>query len=114
MYCFPLDVGDKFPLMLIARSSQLSVFRERWRKCGTCLCPCQHICSVVMAAHFDVPENALPDVVDTEEVERALAVSTALQWVNESFTEELWGLVPSNQAEVDHRLRYSPPHSCRV
>lgn len=39
--------------------------------------------------------------------ERNQAVSTAVQWINQSITEELWGLVPSNQAEVDHRLRYS-------
>ncbi|XP_055486016.1 enolase 4 isoform X3 [Psammomys obesus] len=65
----------------------------------------KYICSVVTPVHFEVLENALPDVVDAEEMERALAVSTALQWVNESFTEELWGLVPSNQEEVDHRLR---------
>ncbi|XP_050005093.1 enolase 4 isoform X2 [Alexandromys fortis] len=65
----------------------------------------KYICSVVIPAHFEVPENAPPEVADTEETERHLAVSTALQWVNECMTEELWGLVPSNQAEVDHRLR---------
>ncbi|XP_040598079.1 enolase 4 isoform X1 [Mesocricetus auratus] len=65
----------------------------------------KYICSVVIPAHFEVTENALPEVVDAEEAERQLAVSTALQWVNESLTEELWGLVPSNQAEVDQRLR---------
>ncbi|KAM7330398.1 hypothetical protein ACRRTK_012011 [Alexandromys fortis] len=77
----------------------------RRRKCGTRLCRCQYICSVVIPAHFEVPENAPPEVADAEETERHLAVSTALQWVNECMTEELWGLVPSNQAEVDHRLR---------
>ncbi|KAH0516143.1 Enolase-like protein ENO4 [Microtus ochrogaster] len=65
----------------------------------------KYICSVVIPAHFEVPENAPPEVADAEETERHLAVSTALQWVNECMTEELCGLVPSNQAEVDHRLR---------
>ncbi|KAL1787940.1 enolase 4 [Sigmodon hispidus] len=65
----------------------------------------KYICSVVIPAHFEVSENASPEVVDAEESERHLAVNTALQWVNESITEELWGLIPSNQAEVDHRLR---------
>ncbi|XP_041517135.1 enolase 4 isoform X2 [Microtus oregoni] len=65
----------------------------------------KYICSVVIPAHFEVAENAPPEVADAEETERHLAVSTALQWVNECMTEELWGLVPSNQAEVDHRLR---------
>lgn len=68
-------------------------------------CHCQYICSVVIPAHFEVSENALPEVVDAEEAERHQAVNAALQWVNESITEELWGLNPSNQAEVDHRLR---------
>ncbi|XP_051002816.1 enolase 4 [Acomys russatus] len=65
----------------------------------------KYICSAVMPAHFEVLENALPEVVDAEEVERNLAVSTAVQWVNGSIAEELWGVVPSNQAEVDQRLR---------
>ncbi|CAO2585963.1 Enolase 4 [Lemmus lemmus] len=65
----------------------------------------KYICSVVIPAHFEVTENPSPEVADAEETERHLAVSVALQWVNESMTEELWGLVPSDQAEVDHRLR---------
>ncbi|EGV96710.1 Enolase-like protein C10orf134-like [Cricetulus griseus] len=65
----------------------------------------QYICSVVIPAHFEVPENALPEVVDAEEAKRQLAVTTAVQWVNESMTEQLWGLIPFNQAEVDSRLR---------
>ncbi|KAL6087383.1 hypothetical protein STEG23_027599, partial [Scotinomys teguina] len=65
----------------------------------------KYICSVAIPAHFEVSENALPEVVDAEEAERHQAVNTALQWVNEFITEELWGLIPSNQAEVDHRLR---------
>lgn len=62
---------------------------------------------MAIPTHFEVVENNLPEVLDAEEAERAQAVSTAVQWINQSITEELWGLVPSNQAEVDHRLRYS-------
>ncbi|XP_021075820.1 enolase 4 isoform X2 [Mus pahari] len=65
----------------------------------------KYICSVAIPTHFEVVENALPEALDAEEAERAQAVSTAVQWINQSITEELWGLVPSNQAEVDHRLR---------
>uniref|UniRef100_A0A8C6RFS4 Enolase 4 n=1 Tax=Nannospalax galili TaxID=1026970 RepID=A0A8C6RFS4_NANGA len=63
------------------------------------------MCSVVMPAHFEVLENALPELVDAEEAERDLAVSRAMEWANEAMTEELWGLLPANQAEVDRRLR---------
>ncbi|VTJ78541.1 Hypothetical predicted protein [Marmota monax] len=59
----------------------------------------------MIPTHFEVHENALPEVVEAEEVERGLAVSTAIQWVNETITKELQGLVPSNQAQVDHMLR---------
>ncbi|XP_048647238.1 enolase 4 isoform X3 [Marmota marmota marmota] len=65
----------------------------------------KNICSVMIPTHFEVHENALPEVVEAEEVERGLAVSTAIQWVNETITEELQGLVPFNQAQVDHMLR---------
>uniref|UniRef100_A0A8D2AQE4 Enolase 4 n=1 Tax=Sciurus vulgaris TaxID=55149 RepID=A0A8D2AQE4_SCIVU len=65
----------------------------------------KHICSVVIPTHFEVHENASPEVVEAEEVERGLAVGTAIQWVNETITEELQGVVPSNQAQVDHMLR---------
>ncbi|MBZ3890670.1 Enolase-like protein ENO4 [Sciurus carolinensis] len=64
-----------------------------------------HICSVVIPTHFEVHENASPEVVEAEEVERGLAVGTAIQWVNETITEELQGVAPSNQAQVDHMLR---------
>ncbi|XP_054437207.1 enolase 4 [Pteronotus mesoamericanus] len=58
-----------------------------------------------MATHFEVREHALPELVDTEEAERLDAVSTAVQWVNETLTQELQGLAPSSQAEVDQVLR---------
>ncbi|XP_059757080.1 enolase 4 isoform X5 [Balaenoptera ricei] len=65
----------------------------------------KNICSVVISTHFEVHENALPELVEAEELERSDAVSTAVQWVNETITEELQGLAPSNQAEVDQVLR---------
>jgi hypothetical protein len=61
----------------------------------------------MIPTHFEVQENAVPELVEAEEAERRLAVTTAVQWVNESITEELQGLVPSNQAKVDAMLRYS-------
>ncbi|KAI4530469.1 hypothetical protein MG293_019358 [Ovis ammon polii] len=64
-----------------------------------------NICSVVIATHFEAHENTSPELVEAEELERVDAVSTAVQWVNETLTEELRGLVPSNQAEVDQVLR---------
>ncbi|XP_055416155.1 enolase 4 isoform X2 [Bubalus kerabau] len=65
----------------------------------------KNICSVVIATHFEAHENASPELVEAEEVERLDAVSTAVRWVNETLTEELQGLVPSSQAEVDQVLR---------
>ncbi|XP_069423676.1 enolase 4 isoform X2 [Ovis canadensis] len=65
----------------------------------------KNICSVVIATHFEAHENTSPELVEAEELERVDAVSTAVQWVNETLTEELHGLVPSNQAEVDQVLR---------
>uniref|UniRef100_H0VI57 Enolase 4 n=1 Tax=Cavia porcellus TaxID=10141 RepID=H0VI57_CAVPO len=63
------------------------------------------ICSVMVPTYFEVHENALPELVEAEGEERNLAVSTAVQWVNEAITQELQGLVPSNQADVDCTLR---------
>ncbi|XP_036684340.1 enolase 4 isoform X1 [Balaenoptera musculus] len=65
----------------------------------------KNICSVVISTHFEVHENALPKLVEAEELERSDAVSTAVRWVNETITEELQGLAPSSQAEVDQVLR---------
>ncbi|XP_040110762.1 enolase 4 isoform X2 [Oryx dammah] len=65
----------------------------------------KNICSVVIATHFEAHENTSPELVEAEELERVDAVSTAVQWVNETLTEELQGLVPSKQAEVDQVLR---------
>nr|XP_045217543.1 enolase 4 isoform X2 [Macaca fascicularis] len=64
-----------------------------------------NICSVVISTHFEVHENALPELAEAEEAERASAVSTAVQWVNSTITHELQGMAPSDQAEVDHLLR---------
>ncbi|XP_045883274.1 enolase 4 isoform X2 [Meles meles] len=63
------------------------------------------ICSVVISTHFEVHENVLPELADAEQEARSEAVRTAVQWVNETITEELRGLMPSDQAEVDQVLR---------
>uniref|UniRef100_H0WMS8 Enolase 4 n=1 Tax=Otolemur garnettii TaxID=30611 RepID=H0WMS8_OTOGA len=63
------------------------------------------ICSVVISSHFEVPESALSELAEAEEAERASAVSTAVQWVNGPITQELQGLVPTDQVAVDHLLR---------
>ncbi|XP_047559367.1 enolase 4 isoform X2 [Lutra lutra] len=63
------------------------------------------ICSVVISTHFEVHENILPELADAEQEARSEAVRTAVQWVNETITEELRGLTPSDQAEVDQVLR---------
>uniref|UniRef100_A0A671E4P6 Enolase 4 n=2 Tax=Rhinolophus ferrumequinum TaxID=59479 RepID=A0A671E4P6_RHIFE len=65
----------------------------------------KNICSVVIATHFEVHENTFPELAEAEEVERSNAVSTAVQWVNETITQELQGIAPSNQAQVDQVLR---------
>ncbi|CAK6436071.1 unnamed protein product [Pipistrellus nathusii] len=65
----------------------------------------KHICSVVMATHFEVHENAVPELAEAVEAERLDAVGIAVQWVNETITQELQGLAPSSQAEVDQVLR---------
>ncbi|XP_019498480.1 PREDICTED: enolase 4 isoform X5 [Hipposideros armiger] len=65
----------------------------------------KNICSVVIATHFEVHENAFPELAEAEEVERSDAVLTAVQWVNETITQELQGIAPSNQAQVDQVLR---------
>lgn len=62
---------------------------------------------MAIPTHSEVVENASPEMVDADEAERQQAVSKAVRWINQFITEELWGLIPSNQAEVDHRLRYS-------
>ncbi|XP_066211881.1 enolase 4 isoform X3 [Saccopteryx leptura] len=65
----------------------------------------KNICSVVVATHFEVQENASPELVEAEEADRLQAVSTAVQWVNEAITQELQGVAPSDQAAVDQVLR---------
>ncbi|XP_008067864.1 enolase 4 [Carlito syrichta] len=63
------------------------------------------MCSVVISTHFEVYENALPELADMEEADRASAVSTAVQWVNGTITHEFQGVAPSDQAYVDYLLR---------
>nr|XP_058154296.1 enolase 4 isoform X5 [Dasypus novemcinctus] len=65
----------------------------------------KNVCSVVISSHFEVHENTLPELAEAEELERKEAVSAAVQWVNEAITEQLQGIAPSNQAQVDQVLR---------
>ncbi|XP_070288295.1 enolase 4 isoform X1 [Myotis yumanensis] len=65
----------------------------------------KYMCSVMMATHFEVYENVVSELAEAMEAERLDAVSIAVQWVNENITQELQGLEPSNQAEVDQVLR---------
>lgn len=60
---------------------------------------------MAMATDFEVQENAFPEPAEGEDAERLDAVSTAVQWVNETITQDLQGLAPSSQAEVDQVLR---------
>lgn len=60
---------------------------------------------MVISTHFEVHENAPPEVAEAEVAERLDAVNTAAQWVNETITKELQGMAPSSQAEVDQVLR---------
>lgn len=65
----------------------------------------KNVCSVVMSTHFQVYENAAPELLEVEEMERSEEVSTALRWINEELTVQLQGQTPSNQAQVDQLLR---------
>ncbi|KAM5243691.1 enolase 4 isoform 2-T2 [Hipposideros larvatus] len=65
----------------------------------------KNICSVVIATHFEVHENAFPELAEAQEVERSDAVRTAVQWANGTITQELQGIAPCNQAQVDRVLR---------
>lgn len=60
---------------------------------------------MVIPTHFEVQESASPELADAEQAERGDAVSTAVRWVNDSITEELRGVAPSDQAAVDRALR---------
>ncbi|XP_068955143.1 enolase 4 [Petaurus breviceps papuanus] len=62
------------------------------------------ITSAVISSHLEVLETAMPEVVDALELERNEAISAAVQWVNESMTELLEGLEPTQQGVVDQLL----------
>ncbi|XP_044516119.1 enolase 4 [Gracilinanus agilis] len=62
------------------------------------------ITSAVISSHFEVLETAMPDTVDAVELERNEAISVAVQWVNESMTELLEGLEPTQQEVADQLL----------
>ncbi|XP_051837468.1 enolase 4 [Antechinus flavipes] len=62
------------------------------------------ITSAVISSHLGVLETVMPEVVDQVELERNEAISVAVQWVNESMTELLEGLEPTQQEVADQLL----------
>ncbi|XP_031811788.1 enolase 4 isoform X2 [Sarcophilus harrisii] len=62
------------------------------------------ITSAVISSHLGVLETVMPEVVDQVELERNEAISVAVQWVNESMTELLEGLEPTQQEMADQLL----------
>ncbi|NXL70943.1 ENO4 Enolase, partial [Leptocoma aspasia] len=64
----------------------------------------QRICSIVMATHSQIPENALPEKIEADETERNDSVHTAVEWVNESLTTMLRDLDPTDQCQADKML----------
>ncbi|NWT05021.1 ENO4 Enolase, partial [Mionectes macconnelli] len=64
----------------------------------------QRICSTVMSCHSQIPENALPETIETDEKERNDSVNTAVEWVNESLNAMLQDLEPTDQCQVDKML----------
>ncbi|NXI63322.1 ENO4 Enolase, partial [Anseranas semipalmata] len=63
----------------------------------------KRICSVVMSSS-QIPENALSETTEADEKERNDAVTTAVEWVNESLNTMLRDLKPTDQCEVDKML----------
>ncbi|NWV14143.1 ENO4 Enolase, partial [Ptilonorhynchus violaceus] len=64
----------------------------------------KRICSAVMASHFQIPENALPETIEADEKERNESVKTAVEWVSESLNTMLRGLEPTDQCQADKML----------
>ncbi|XP_056350860.1 enolase 4 isoform X2 [Oenanthe melanoleuca] len=64
----------------------------------------KRICSTVMAAHSQIPENALPETIEANEKERNDSVHTAVEWVNESLNTMLRHLDPTDQCQADKML----------
>ncbi|NWU25608.1 ENO4 Enolase, partial [Dyaphorophyia castanea] len=64
----------------------------------------KRICSIVMASHSQIPENALPETIEADEKERNDSVHTAVEWVNESLTTMLRDLESTDQCQADKTL----------
>ncbi|XP_039927816.1 enolase 4 [Hirundo rustica] len=64
----------------------------------------KRICSTVMAFHSQIPENALPEIIEALEKERNDSVHTAVKWVNESLNTMLRDLEPTDQCQADKML----------
>ncbi|NXR62575.1 ENO4 Enolase, partial [Rhadina sibilatrix] len=64
----------------------------------------KRICSIVMATHSQMPENALAETIQADEKERNDSVHTAVEWVNESLNTMLRDLEPTDQCQADKML----------
>ncbi|KAF4791206.1 enolase 4 [Turdus rufiventris] len=64
----------------------------------------KRICSTVMATHSQIPENALPEIIEADEKERNESVHTAVEWVNEPLNTMLRHLDPTDQCQADKML----------
>uniref|UniRef100_A0ABM5G1R4 Enolase 4 n=1 Tax=Pogona vitticeps TaxID=103695 RepID=A0ABM5G1R4_9SAUR len=64
----------------------------------------KNICSAILSSHAEMLENASPEAVDADEKERCESISTAIEWINESFNEMLKGLQPTDQHNIDKLL----------
>ncbi|NXB92671.1 ENO4 Enolase, partial [Vidua chalybeata] len=64
----------------------------------------KRICSIVMATHSQIPENALPETIEADEKERNDSVHTAVEWVNEALNTMLRDLDPADQCQADKML----------
>ncbi|NXC64765.1 ENO4 Enolase, partial [Aleadryas rufinucha] len=64
----------------------------------------EKICSIVIASHSQIPENALPETIEADEKERNDSVHTAVEWVNESLNTMLRDLESTDQCQADKML----------
>ncbi|NWV61763.1 ENO4 Enolase, partial [Malurus elegans] len=64
----------------------------------------KRICSIVIASHSQIPENALPETIEADEKERNDSVCAAVEWVNEPLKKMLRGLKPIDQCQADKIL----------
>ncbi|NWV19731.1 ENO4 Enolase, partial [Origma solitaria] len=64
----------------------------------------KRICSIVIASHSQIPENAFPETIEADEKESNDSVLTAMEWVNESLNTMLRDLEPTDQCQADKML----------